>query len=212
MKIVSFHEPIADEKLLVELWTKVWRKFDFDPVVIGLDSAKQYPKYEEYLSRVRSYPTVNGPGFDELCLLRWPAVEMYSKEGERIAFTDYDVFPLAKIPKIPDVFDGLIFNGDQCGGPGFIVGENKDWRRITKMMFEYEVVESDKFGGIPHVSDMTILHRNKHEFHCRDWVRCYGITDWELKPMTHFGNCFRKRRDIPKHEEALQILNEFYSI
>lgn len=200
--IYAFHIDLGNERLnqTIPLWESIWRKHGWTPHILGMDDAKKHPEYNRLFEVAESMPTVNDRRFSTANFLRWCAFARVNG-----AVSDYDVLPRAPFP--PRDFK-MLFNGDNDGGPGFIVGECSDFERIVNIFLNYQPRQEDNHLGTPHVSDMVIQHYQKELYQSREnLLKCYGVEGWNSVPLTHFGNSYLDNAKS-KRDQISEILKK----
>lgn len=90
--IYSYFSPIADiakhEHLsCIRIWARNWYSCGFMPILLRQEDAAAHPMYDEFVSKVSLFPSVNPANYDLACYLRWLA---FAKLGGGV-MTDYDL-------------------------------------------------------------------------------------------------------------------------
>jgi hypothetical protein len=134
-----------DEKLLLE-WKNFWALAGWRPKVLGLNTAKQHPFYDEFVQALEGMPF----GFyDKLCFIRWLAI---AQAGGGF-MSDYDTFPLhdflADGMNLPNTGNFTMYENLV---PSVVSASDKEYLRIAKLMVES--VNRNRNTG--HFSDMLV--------------------------------------------------------
>lgn len=189
---------------LVPYWETRWQREGWKTRVLTLDDAKSDPRYDQMLSKADAMPCVNDRLFERANFIRWLA---FSHVDGAVA--DYDVFPIKPFP--PKSFDGFC-HGDPSGGPGFIVGRSNNFCSIADDILAYAPKPADTTNGLPHVSDMVVLHHDPHLRYerCLHVVKGYLDPGWQQASLVHFSN--NSMLSIPgsKLEKIQTIIKEEY--
>ncbi len=151
------HLTRQDHLLVLQAWLRNWWSNGWNPQILRLSDAQNYPNYHWYHRRFAKYPTVNWRAYEMTCYLRWLA---FADKGGGL-FVDYDVmnFPIENIPK-RDVFvdDGSLTSYPKYW-PMVMFGGRKGIDRLIRTLAEYKTDETDKWEGFPHISDMIIVQK-----------------------------------------------------
>merc|ERR1712157_37359 len=108
------------DRLLLELdeWKKAWFNAGWEPVILGLDDAKNHPyfkKFEKAFDNAQ-YPI---PMYDRMCFYRWLAMS----ENGGGWMSDYDTMPLNTNPSESLILpNGGQFTSFQKHVPALVVG------------------------------------------------------------------------------------------
>jgi hypothetical protein len=209
MTILTYHHNIGNHsnQILLRLFAHVWGRMGHDVVILNWSHVLEHPKFGDFNSRIKSFPSVNHREFEDHCYLRWLAVSQFTAEhpDKKFIFADYDVMPTDCWEGFPTCTGFTCF--DKWGGPGFIAGRHKNFERVINILLSYSIA-----GFVEHVSDMTILHKKfeSGEFlydTTLDWVRCFTTKDWQFKPLTHFGNAYTPK-GVPRHKSIMESMAE----
>lgn len=185
MNLYTYYEPMAGgnpsrERALLELWADDWKRAGWEPRALGESNRLGHPLTDELLTRVSTYPTVNGRAYEDACYLRWLALDTVGGGW----FCDYDVFSATPPFNPPDPKGAQTFNLDHRRRPGFVYMTREGIARVLKRIMSH--VPSPH-----HNSDMTILCAadnasiwDRVESHVMD----FGEPGWEKGPLIHFHN------------------------
>lgn len=198
MNIYTFYEPINalkhhENDKIIEIWKKSWRYYGWNPVVLGLNDAKQHPFYEEYKNKCESFPTLNYPYYELLCFLRWLAVANLGGWHCDFDIINYGFEPI-------DYKEKIISCTHWSLGASTIHLPKSGYQNILDIIYSYEVSEIDinQESKKYHVSDMTILHNKREQcniFECLDCEAVFSLTNHKQEPWTemklvHFASAF----------------------
>lgn len=180
------------EPPLIDFWIERWKREGWNPVILGDGDSQRDTRYNELSDKVDTFPMLPGQAkFGKANFMRWLAFSHIHG-----VVTDYDVFPLRTFP--PADFGGFVC-GDDCGGPGFIVGTGKDFSGVVETILSYNPQPDDTANGVAHVCDMRLLHKTAWRYdRLIHNITCYGVTGWESRPLVHFGNAYMK----PYHKQS----------
>lgn len=193
--------PIENEVKLILLWQESWRRAGFNPKVLTEWHAQQHVGFENYERAISNLPSVNPPGYDRACYLRWLAVAiamMPAGAGEFTIMTDYDVMNYGWEPTWSDYYDGLLHTHEGPGGceterpgnciPSVVVGDRDTFLRACEWFSTYQPRPSDLINGRPHTSDMYILESHVEKITRQNVCKVYSDTDWQKAPLVHYCN------------------------
>jgi hypothetical protein len=206
MKVYTYFHPIPAmdvyrEHRLILCWQQSWRRCGWEPVVLTHQVAESHKRFKEYDALVRSWPTVNPPGYDLACYHRWLALSVV---GGGIS-TDYDVIARnfdSELLALPNEVTVLDRGGTPCavyaigGGPEAIVD--------SFFTMPPTIVE---VNGKPHTSDMY------HMQNC-GWVRAphhtcpFGESEWLTAPAVHFSHsdCGKTRPGVERSKIIREVM------
>lgn len=198
-KVYCYYESVPGQGSaadLIQLWSASWKQQGWDPVVLGRRDAEKHPKFLPFYKRAASFPTINPPGYDLSCWLRWLA---FAEAGGGV-MTDYDVINRA----LP---------ANQLGGPGgpVLIAEAT---RVPCMVLATEVgaqeivlqmMEPLSYPVMGHFSDMLWFQRTNYP-HTTTLCREIGHDHWGEAPVTHFstGGCRRFNKMAPNKLTVIQ--------
>jgi hypothetical protein len=146
---------MGDEPAL-EVWRDVWAKAGWDPVVLSQKDAERHPRYDEMVRRFSEYPTVNAPGYELACYLRYLAMAVVGGGF----MTDYDVINVNVPP--PPTCDWLpndgAFTTHEKFVPSVATGTAAEFDRVVNEFYDVDVnaVLQATGSGDNHVSDMIL--------------------------------------------------------
>ena len=208
--IYTYHEQVngmGDQEPLLALWRERWKAAGFVPIVLGREHAG--PFAHEFIACVSKLPSVNPPGYDLACYLRWFAM---AQVGGGI-MCDYDVMPNGIKPfVIPNSL--IIYETHDVGVvPSMAAGTADEYARICELFTEYKPDAKDAYNGNPHTSDMLILRRFPKDYDIDPLLRHFGDDDWQKAPAVHFPHIACKgeskvtviRRELPNADPVNQV-------
>lgn len=95
--IFTYYQPIPtwNHAPLVNHWKMKWQRAGFRPLVLNRSAASRHPQFGDFLTKVRTFPTVNDRRYEEACYIRWLAFEVMLDiaTDRRGIMADYDVLP-----------------------------------------------------------------------------------------------------------------------
>lgn len=169
---------VEEQNRLIDLWKQTWKAHGWEPVVLTEKDAEKHPRYAEWRAAFAKLPTVNPPGYEMACWLRWVAMAQVGG-----TLTDYDCMNFRFVPgDVAQDGDNIvpIFKGVPCA----IVGTQKAYENAINRF----ISATDRFevDGKPHVSDMHLIQ--KWSWRCEDIGREYNSPGWETAKLVHFGH------------------------
>ena len=105
MNVFAFYNPIhrdplwdeADQRALIGLWDKSWRKHGWTPRLVNEDTAMLHPRYAQFYEKYHALPSGYGTDFDVACMMRYVAVA--AKQEPMSMLSDYDVINYGFTPE-----------------------------------------------------------------------------------------------------------------
>ena len=148
---------MGDEPAL-EVWRDVWAKAGWDPVVLSQKDAERHPRYDEMVRRFSEYPTVNVPGYELACYLRYLAMAVVGGGF----MTDYDVINVNVPP--PPTCDWLpndgAFTTHEKFVPSVASGTAAEFDRVVNEFYDVDVnavlQATGSVTGDNQISDMIL--------------------------------------------------------
>lgn len=166
MNALIYHHPVPelkDETGLRQAWARNWQRLGWQTRQLGLREAAGHPRYERFVMRAQTWPTINPPAYELACWIRWLAVDQWFQEtGEASAVCcDYDVFNASARPDVLDCLatrqTGLV---SLDGGHSYVaaVWVTRDFARIIPALLEDLAMQlcvghEDR----RHISDMMVF-------------------------------------------------------
>jgi hypothetical protein len=228
MKIYAYYNQLSasyQPNETLEIWKKSWEKMGWEPVVLSEKDAENHPLYEQFSNKLKTFPTVNTPGFDYHAFMRWLAVPAVGG----ILSTEPDVINYSLKPSDVEKYLGLIENKKlQCHSPvpAFLIGSPVSYENVCKKIINHCVQPEDNVDGRPHLSDQDFSYRycdgHEVEFYRTSELCCElfdgdifnssgtGTTRWKTAPVVHYGTPYMMtHKMLPKHEyiHTLRQLN-----
>ena len=175
MSIVhTYYEPVPDidqgiQQNEIAVWRDSWERWGWECKVLGRADVVITP---DELARLQRLPSVNPPGYDLACYLRWFAMRALGGG----LMSDYDVVNVGMRPtemitlasgerKVLVEQNGSMGASPEgyclCAGrvPCAMLLSGAACILFCDMLVDYEAKQDDLFEGKPHVSDMTIFQR-----------------------------------------------------
>lgn len=205
MKIYTYHEFVPElphgHKLL-DLWKSSWEKAGWDPIVLDRSHAEQHPNYSEYIEKYKALPSINPPGYELACYLRWLAMAVVGGGW----MSDSDVIPYGFKPNTPpDMLTIWSYGGGIC--PCLVSGTSEHYTYTAKIFAEW-VGETNLENGRPHASDQNILGKVDKFYHNIPICSQYGDVGWDNFPVVHYPNgSMRDKQPREKYIPELRNLD-----
>lgn len=168
---------VGTEHQLITLWQKSWRASEFLPVVLTHQMADAHPLRDAYVDVVSRFPSVNPPGYDLACWMRWLAL---AQAGGGL-MTDYDVIARAFSPEflaLPSDVTVL----DRGGVPCAVHTTPEGAQQIV-----LDVIARDHKHDGKHYSDMFFFQAQGYD-KAPSLTAPYGAPDWQTAPAVHFSH------------------------
>lgn len=198
----------TDAVKLLELWKREWSAAGWNAQILTEVDARRHLMFPVFDAIVSAFPTINPPGYERACFLRWLA--MAAAGGGFLC--DYDVMPLRFPPqKAPD---RLTVYQDHNPCPSLVGGTAAEFERICRFFMAWEVTDFDRgYDGMgrPHVSDMNVLQQSTGRFDTIDAVFNYTKAGWENAQAVHFASATMEGRQ-PRWQHIPEILKEVRDI
>jgi len=205
MKVFSYFDPVPDinsseEAQLASLWRRSWAASEFVPVMLTHQIVQSHPKFAEYDALVRSFPTVNPPGYDLACWHRWLALDM---AGGGL-MTDYDVICRAFSPELLQFPDPITIL-DRGGVPCAVYVTAAGARQLVDDILSFPHKHDGK-----HYSDMFFFQAKGYP-RAGSLTAPYDSPDFPTAPAVHFSH-----RDCgtlaPNHARFIVVRKEMADI
>lgn len=223
MKVFCYFSPNPDlpiefETKLILLWRESWEKYGYTPVVLNEWHARQHPMFADYDAAISKLPSVNPPGYDRACYLRWLAVAHVLSLDDLPTFkdlgilTDYDVMSYGWHPSVyPSgltTWEGKGIDGERPGHtiPSVVTGTKEDFETACLWFASYEPTDLDVIGGKKHTSDMYVLEKHAAEFTQRNVCKVFGEEGWETAELVHFCNASMIPKGFQPRSEHIRAL------
>lgn len=186
MKVHTYFQPLEqiaflEETKLHALWRQSWLLSEFIPITLTHQVAESHKDYARYLKLVSSFPTVNPPGYDLACWLRWLALDVVGGG----LMTDYDV--ICRAFSAEDLqFPNPVTILDRGGVPCAVYATLEGASAIVQDVLNFKHVMGDN-NGTPHYSDMFFFQARGYP-RAENLTRPFGAPDWEMAPAVHFSH------------------------
>ncbi len=169
MHALTYWHPVPELKSeagLRQAWARNWARLGWQTQELKLAEAAAHPRYETFVIKARTWPTINPRAYEEACWLRWLALDQWLQQsGEPGALLcDYDVFNVTVTPDVLQQhgklgehgmvsLDGIL----TCMGAIWV---SRDFAQVIPPLIEHfamRLVTQLKEG--PHVSDLMVFDR-----------------------------------------------------
>lgn len=124
------------EKQLI-VWSNLWKKAGFKPIVLTMEDAKKHPDYEKYSKAIATSGNLYEGGYEHMCFMRWLAMAAHGNGGW---MADIDLFPMGITPgegfSLPN--DGR-FTSSDLHVPSLLSGSPEEWRRMSTAILDYGI-------------------------------------------------------------------------
>lgn len=152
MKVYTYFDSnfvSRDARKILALWEQCWQRAGWEPVVLDSNTAKQHPRYQSVVDRVRQFPTVNKPQYEMACYVRWLAMAQVGG-----LHSDWDMVNLGEPPwELGNKFT----DWGRWGGfmPVLVSGNRADFESVLDWFFLDPPIEQQ--GKRQHCSDMLFF-------------------------------------------------------
>lgn len=208
---VSNAFPYSNMWKLLAIWSHSWEIQGFTPIVTTQELFKTYSSVDKYLLKIKSFPSINPPGFDYAAFSRWiAAYVLSSKLTTPIISTESDLINYNLTP------DSVSFNSNYLnicrpeGCPVFAYSDSNGFKTLLEAINNYQVQEQDIVHNQPHLSDQDFICKyfTKNTNYLEIEPSILGIvnvfdSNWLTASVVHYGNPFIIRNgnsNIPKYE------------
>lgn len=196
MKIYTYHSSIGrdQESLpLLNLWRQRWLANGWTPEILSEREARKHPDFAALATDLAALPTVNAPGYELACYLRWLAMAVVGGGW----MSDADVMPYGFFPQTPEQ-RLTVWSGGAC--PCLVSGSASEYDRMARRFAAWQPTERCRHNGHLHCSDQNILDQlPAEEFERRKLVEEFSTPGWESALAVHYPNA-RMRGKQPRHE------------
>jgi hypothetical protein len=207
--VYTYYEPIdqiencpqrkSSQLELISICEKTWFRHGWTLKVLREKDAIDHPIYNEYKNIISVFPSVNPPGYDYHCYIRWLAM---ANIGGGIMI-DYDVVNMGLKSNDTNFFDFSQLTVYQGHVPCVVSGNENHYLHAVNGFMGFKdnigiVLENNR----PHTSDMIMLSSGKIKFNKLNIVKNYG----ENSLLIHCsqGKC--------KNKTKLEIMQELYNL
>ena len=160
--VFTYFEPVAalnkhDQLREISVWKASWERYGWRPQILTHEYVERSRDWRDLTASVARLPSVNAPGYDVNCYLRWLAL---ANAGGGL-MTDYDVVNLGFTPAMleHEVSPQRFFAGPV---PAMVYATADGARGLFNECASYQLVPSDTYHGTPHTSDMYIFEKHGH--------------------------------------------------
>lgn len=203
--VYSYYHPVPaltghEEHRLIMLWKNSWRRVGFIPVLLSHQHAEAHPLHDAVAAKIDQFPSINPPGYDRACWLRWLA---FAQVGGGL-ITDYDViawaFEEGDLAQAKQPINVL----DPGGVPCAVYATKAGAEEIVR-----DILSHEHLHDAQHYSDMYFFQARNYPKVDRV-VLPFGHPDWRLAPAVHFSHSDTgrerpnlKRFDVIRKEMSL---------
>lgn len=187
MNVFSYYHDVSYSKYpreLISRWESSWKSFGFDPIILQESDARKHHLFDEYDELVKTIPTMNDPGWERHCWLRWLSYELASPG----MFTDWDVINFGFTPDEIKENEWNLTGMDQTGTAA-LYGSKLALRAFVSII-PFAIQMAYKVDGVRHVEDMHLmtspLLNGLRSVHPVGWV--YGEPGYLQAKLIHFSN------------------------
>jgi hypothetical protein len=161
---------------VLDVWAKTWKKYGWQPVVLGPDVAMRHPLYEIVKAHVEKLPTTNPLKYEVSCWLRWLAMESISGG----LHTDSDVFNYGLLEPFTAKETTIL---DQGKVPCAVwVGQNSG---IAEQILKFKESDGIENNGTMQCSDMIFFQ--KTDFPTIDMCKEVNSDGFDKYALVHFA-------------------------
>jgi hypothetical protein len=208
----------AEQKHCIDIWRDTWQAAGWNTVVNTLYDALKHPLYKQIVDKSSRMPSVNPPGYDLACYLRWLAFD-YQGGG---VHSDYDVLPRRKFsPERFPIIQGFTCmqyrnrDGGEVVVPSLVSSDREGLKTWIQYILDTPEIGDHLINGKPHMSDMYVLNRALKEpwLKRQDLCRDVGEDGWMESHAVHFshGACTKYSPGTPKSLVMLQFVRSVES-
>ena len=230
MNVFAFYNPIhrdplwdeADQRALIGLWDKSWRKHGWTPRLVNEDTAMLHPRYAQFYEKYHALPSGYGTDFDVACMMRYVAVA--AKQEPMSMLSDYDVINYGFTPEDANRIAAkseeanlVFFSSPDAANCGATLGPWKLFEALSEV-FEQWIPDEHDFVDYPnykgqHCSDYNLMVRLRNgTFPTPKWFRwepgniVWSRPGWETAALVHYGFQMKAAGHWPKwqHIEKLR--------
>ena len=200
MNIYTFYQNLNPQKeqenlWLLDVWKRSWSYYGWNPIILTLDDAKLYPRYETFYNKCYTYPTINHKDYEMACYLRW--LTMFDKQGW---VTDFDVINYGFVPVD---YDNEIVSLTGSMGGSTIFGTNTFYQHVIDVIMNYKFNEQNDVitmydKTLVHVSDLTIMSRCLTPTKVFLLESRYGLDGYENSQLVHYANHYIQQKNTDR--------------
>jgi hypothetical protein len=207
MTIFTYHEniPTWNHRVLVQHWKQSWRKAGHRPIIMGREMARRHPMFGDFITKIRTFPTINDRHYEEACYIRWLAFEvMIDATDGRAVMADYDVFPNGFNDSHLGTEDVICHELTKV--PCMVEATKKGAREIVEWIMSREPDHS-----IGHYSDMIAFKENKEwpiTGYCLELGEKRGQIPWKKAEAIHAASG-AIHREAPGWDKTKYIRKHF---
>ena len=231
MNVYTYFQPLTtkgiwradDQRKLISVWRRSWKKHGWTPVVLDENSARAHPRYREFKEKFWSLPTEYGHDYEGACMLRYAAVA--AQKQSLSMMTDYDVINYGFTPAQAEALSKksgprlLFLSEPNSAAMGATIGPWELFEGFAQILFQWVPDQHDwnnsaTFNGY-HCSDNSMAARMRFgTYHCPGWAQweegqvIWGHPGWEKSPLVHYGFEMKHAGHWPKwkHIDRLRLV------
>lgn len=154
-RVCCFYDRVAGLPAALEmiaLWTRSWRSFGWDPMVLTMGIARAHPLYHRFNEHVLMFRSRNVGNYDHLCWLRWLA---FAVTGGGV-MTDYDVINRCLVSQDVECGEPTIHEATRV--PCMVSADKAGSEQIVDKIFNMPPPRDRR----EHYSDMILFQRSEY--------------------------------------------------
>lgn len=203
MRVYTYFHPVPQIDFLEEcklhaLWKRSWMDSEFIPMTLTHQTAEMHPKFAEFDRKVRSFPSINPPGYDIACWHRWLALAV-SGGGLMV---DYDMICRAFSEEMLQ-FPNPVTILDRGGVPCAVYATELGAEQIVNDILTFEHKHDGK-----HYSDMFFFQARGYPRE-ENLTLPFGHPDWQMAPAVHFSHS-DTARERPNKFRSVVVWHEMF--
>lgn len=213
--VYTYYDPVPgmpSQEWMIQKWAASWEKAGFSPVVLSRKDAETHSHFKELEARFAGYPTINPPGYELACWLRWLA--MVQRGGGILV--DYDVLPYGKLDHHLEhaktrmcELPVILMDHNPC--PCAVYGSASQFNNAVTWFANNPEKCTKQERNRPHASDQTGVQSGE-PWYPLDIAYQYGREGWHKAPMVHYCHaaCAGRPREqvIPEAEKLRELIIE----
>lgn len=194
MKIYTYHRIIEagfEDPVLTAIWRESWKRYNFEPKIIGPADAAAHPRFHELDNAhglftqdigLRKYVTA--------CYERWFAFAVAAqREGGPTLTGDWDVINYGFRPEdlVKEGVGGRIKHLSGCATPCLVYGTPEQYNAVIDLFFEYAQNPHRNTASLREaVHDQNILDAHSDRWIPVPLVVEYPQPGWDARHLVHY--------------------------